>query len=74
MVVIKQISLRCDHCEVVSLPHIGGSQEAKRVLREAGWRFRGGDHRCPQCASTVTSATASEETDEGQADTEQEPF
>lgn len=64
MAVKKFTRIVCDitgfHSDLIE----GGSQEAKAILRQRGWRFRGGIHRCPD-AVAAASNEATEETDEG---------
>lgn len=61
MAVKKFTRIVCDVTGTESELIEGGSQEAKAILRQAGWRFRGGVHRCP----AAVAAASNEETDEG---------
>lgn len=61
MAVKKYTRLVCDVTGTESELIEGGSQEAKAILRQAGWRFRGGVHRCP----AAVAQQPTEETDEG---------
>jgi len=64
MAVKKYTRIVCDVTGTESELIEGGSQEAKAILRQAGWRFRGGIHRCPLAVAAASNQT-SEETDEG---------
>lgn len=60
MSVIRWVQLQCDICTTQSATISGGSAEAKKQLRLEGWRFRGGVHRCPTCATAERQSPAEE--------------
>jgi len=54
---IRTIQAQCDVCGTVSDLTDPSSTDLKKALRQEGWRFRNGHHRCTRCA-TEPLATA----------------
>lgn len=66
MTLVKSIYFSCDavlahDCLRTSTTFTGPtSTEVKNRLRQDGWRFRSGVHRCPRCADAERALSANE--------------
>jgi hypothetical protein len=48
MAIHKTVIVVCDNCEETSEP-AKLAKEARLKAKQAGWRFRKGIHKCPEC-------------------------
>lgn len=72
MVARKLTYMTCDGCGLDSrtFPDVP-TTDVKRQLRQDGWRFRNGVHRCTECVSTALR-NAQRQAQNPNEDTEQE--